>query len=113
MEMWSEDLLLYGNGPLPMYIEPPITKKSREDLVGEYPYTLITGGRSHAFFHTEYRNSPWLREVHMFPTMDINPETAAETGHSTRRLVLDRNLRRPHPPAGEPHQRHQARHHPR
>ncbi len=33
MEMWSEDLLLYGNGPLPMYIEPPITKRSREDLL--------------------------------------------------------------------------------
>ncbi len=80
MELWSEDLLLYGNGPLPMYIEPPITKKSREDLLDEYPYTLITGGRSHAFFHTEYRNSPWMREVHMFPTMDINPETAAKLG---------------------------------
>lgn len=80
MELWSEDLLLYGNGPLPMYIEPPITKMSRPDLVEEYPYTLITGGRSHAFFHTEYRNSPWMREVHMFPTMDINPVTAAELG---------------------------------
>lgn len=80
MELWSEDLLLYGNGPLPMYIEPPITKKSREDLTGEHPFTLITGGRSHAFFHTEYRNSPWMREVHMFPTMDINPATAAELG---------------------------------
>ncbi len=80
MELWSEDLLLYGNGPLPLYIEPPITKKSREDLTGEYPFTLITGGRSHAFFHTEYRNSPWMREVHMFPTMDINPATAAELG---------------------------------
>ncbi|MEC4273579.1 molybdopterin-dependent oxidoreductase [Adlercreutzia sp. R25] len=80
MELWSEDLLLYGNGPLPMYIEPPITKKSREDLTSEYPFTLITGGRSHAFFHTEYRNSPWMREVHMFPTMDINPATAAKLG---------------------------------
>ena len=80
MELWSEDLLLYGNGPLPMYIEPPITKVSRPDLTDEYPYTLITGGRSHAFFHTEYRNSPWMREVHMFPTMDINPETAAKLG---------------------------------
>ncbi len=80
MELWSEDLLLYGNGPLPMYIEPPITKVSRTDLTEEYPYTLITGGRSHAFFHTEYRNSPWMREVHMFPTMDINPATAAELG---------------------------------
>lgn len=80
MELWSEDLLLYGNGPLPMYIEPPITKVSRPDLLEEYPFTLITGGRSHAFFHTEYRNSPWMREVHMFPTMDINPETAAKLG---------------------------------
>ena len=80
MELWSEDLLLYGNGALPMYIEPPITKISRPDLLAEYPYTLITGGRSHAFFHTEYRNSPWMREVHMFPTVDINPETAAEAG---------------------------------
>ena len=79
-ELYSEDLLLYGNGPLPLYIEPPITKLSRPDLLEDFPYTLITGGRSHAFFHTEYRNSPWMREVHMFPTMDINPATAAEHG---------------------------------
>ncbi len=80
MELWSEDLLLYGNGALPTYIEPPITKISRPDLLDDYPYTLITGGRSHAFFHTEYRNSPWLREIHMFPTVDINPETAEAHG---------------------------------
>lgn len=80
MELWSEDLFLYGNGPLPMYIEQPISDRSRPDLVDEYPYTLITGGRSHAFFHTEYRNSPWMREVHMFPTVDLNPETAAANG---------------------------------
>ena len=79
-ELYSEDLLLYGNGPLPLYIEPPITKLSRPDLLEDFPYTLITGGRSHAFFHTEYRNSPWMREVHMFPTVDINPATAAEHG---------------------------------
>ena len=80
MEMWSEDLLLYGNGPLPLYIEPPITPLARPDMLEDFPYTLITGGRSHAFFHTEYRNSPWMREVHMFPTVDINPATAAEHG---------------------------------
>ena len=73
-------MLLYGNGPLPLYIEPPITPLARPDLLEDFPYTLITGGRSHAFFHTEYRNSPWMREVHMFPTVDINPATAAEHG---------------------------------
>ncbi len=80
LEIWSEDLFLYGNGPLPMYIEPPVTKFSRPDLVEEFPYQLITGGRSHAFFHTEYRNSPWMREVHMFPTVELNPATAEENG---------------------------------
>ena len=80
LELWSEDLFLYGNGALPMYIEPPVTKFSRPDLVEEYPYQLITGGRSHAFFHTEYRNSPWMREVHMFPQCQFNPETAAAHG---------------------------------
>lgn len=78
--LYSEDLKLFGNGPLPGYIEQPITPFSRPDLLPEYPYVLITGGRSHAFFHTEYRQSPWMREIHTYPTVDINPETAEKNG---------------------------------
>jgi anaerobic selenocysteine-containing dehydrogenase len=76
--LYSEDLKRCGWGPLPTYIEPPISPYSKPELLAEYPYILITGGRSHAYFHTEYRQSPWMRELHTFPTVDINPETAAE-----------------------------------
>lgn len=76
--LYSEDLKLFGHGPLPQYIEQPITPFSRPDLLPEYPYVLITGGRSHAYFHTEYRQSPWMREIHTYPTVDINTETAAK-----------------------------------
>ncbi len=75
--LYSEDLMQYGNGALPVYLEQPITAFSRPDLLKDYPYTLITGGRSHAYFHTEYRQSPWMREIHTFPTVQMNPETAA------------------------------------
>ncbi len=78
--LYSEDLMLFGWGPLPQYIEQPITPYSRPDLLKDYPYVLITGGRSHAYFHTEYRQSPWMREVHTYPTVDINPETAQKHG---------------------------------
>ena len=33
MEMGRKTCCCTGNGPLPMYIEPPITKKSRGDLL--------------------------------------------------------------------------------
>lgn len=78
--LYSEDLLTGGWGPLPEYIEQPITPYSRPDLLEEYPYILITGGRSHAYFHTEFRQSPWMREIHPFPMVDINPQTAKENG---------------------------------
>ncbi len=78
--LYSEDLKDMGWGPLPYYIEQPITPYSRPDLLEEYPYILFTGGRSHVYFHTEYRQSPWLREVHPFPMVEMNPVTAEENG---------------------------------
>ncbi len=78
--LYSEDLKRFGWGPLPTYIEPPISPYSTPELLKEYPYILITGGRSHAYFHTEYRQSAWMRELHTFPTVEINPETGAELG---------------------------------
>ena len=78
--LYSEDLKRFGWGPLPFYIEPPISPYSTPELLRDYPYILITGGRSHAFFHTEHRQSPWMREIHTFPTVQINPDTAAKLG---------------------------------
>ncbi|MFC2017795.1 molybdopterin dinucleotide binding domain-containing protein, partial [Chloroflexota bacterium] len=36
--------------------------------------------RSPAFFHTQYRQIPWLRELHPDPIVRIHPETAADYG---------------------------------
>jgi anaerobic selenocysteine-containing dehydrogenase len=78
--LYSEDLKKYGWGPLPSYIEPPESPYSEPETAQDYPYVLITGGRSHAYFHCEYRQSPFMREIHTYPTVDINPVIAEKEG---------------------------------
>ncbi len=69
--------------PIPHHEEPPFTPVSRPDLAKEYPLILSTGRRSPAFFHTEHRNIPWLRDIDPDPVVEIHPETAAKNniGH--------------------------------
>jgi anaerobic selenocysteine-containing dehydrogenase len=64
--------------PLPHHEEPPFTPVSRPDLAKDYPLILSTGRRSPAFFHTEHRMIPWLREIDPDPMVEIHPDTAAE-----------------------------------
>jgi anaerobic selenocysteine-containing dehydrogenase len=66
--------------PIPHHEEPPFTPVSRPDLAKEYPLILSTGRRSPAFFHSEHRNIPWLREIDPDPLVEIHPETAAQNG---------------------------------
>jgi anaerobic selenocysteine-containing dehydrogenase len=63
--------------PVPHHEEPPFTPVSRPDLAKDYPLILSTGRRSPAFFHSEHRNIPWLREIDPDPLVEIHPETAA------------------------------------
>jgi len=64
--------------PLPHHEESPFTPTSRPDLYKGYPLILSTGRRSPAFFHTEHRNIPWLRDIDPDPIVEIHPKTAAE-----------------------------------
>ena len=41
---------------------------------------LSTGRRSPAYFHSEHRNIPWLRQLDPDPVVEIHPDTAAEHG---------------------------------
>ena len=66
--------------PVPHHEEPPFTPVSRPDLAKAYPLILSTGRRSPAFFHSEHRNIPWLREIDPDPLVEIHPETAASHG---------------------------------
>ena len=70
----------WGLEPVPHHEEPPFTPVSRPDLAKDYPLILSTGRRSPAFFHTEHRNIPWLRDIDPEPVVEINPETARKHG---------------------------------
>lgn len=80
VNIYSEDMKKFGWGPLPFYIEPPDSPYSMPEMVAEYPYIITSGGRSHAYFHSEYRQSAKMRELHTFPTVMINPASAEKEG---------------------------------
>lgn len=80
VELYSTRMKEWGYDPLPQFREPPESPVSRPDLFKEYPYILITGMRPPAFFHSEHRQIPWLRELLPEPLVEIHPETAEREG---------------------------------
>lgn len=84
MNMYSEDLLKFGYGPLPEYREQVFSPISEADMYGngegEYPLILLSGGRSHQYFHTDYRDSCLLRSIHPSPIVEIHPDEARKHG---------------------------------
>jgi anaerobic selenocysteine-containing dehydrogenase len=79
-ELYSTLREEWGLEPVPHHEEPPFTPVSRPDLAKDYPLILSTGRRSPAFFHSEHRNIPWLREIDPDPLVEIHPDTAASHG---------------------------------
>jgi anaerobic selenocysteine-containing dehydrogenase len=79
-ELYSTRLEEWGCDPLPQYREPPESPLNTPELHRKYPYILITGARSPGFFHTENRQSPWLRELNQDPIVEIHPDTAGKEG---------------------------------
>lgn len=80
IELYSLMLEGLGDDPLPYYIEPYFSANARPDLAEEYPLTLTTGARRFTSFHSENRHIEKLREIHPWPTVDINPKVAKENG---------------------------------
>ena len=80
VELYSTRMKDLGYDPLPQFREPPESPVSRPDLLNDYPYILITGMRPTAFFHSEHRQIPWLRELLPEPYVEIHPETAEREG---------------------------------
>lgn len=80
VELYSTRMKEWGYDPLPQFREPPESPISRPDLLKDYPYILITGMRPTAFFHSEHRQIPWLRELLPEPYVEIHPETAEKEG---------------------------------
>jgi len=76
IELYSQTLEEMELDPLPSHKEPPESPISSPELLKEFPLILTTGIRSPVYFHSQYRQVPWLREVHPDPIVRINPETA-------------------------------------
>ena len=78
-ELYSQRFADWGYDPLPAYQEPPGTPYSDPQLAEEYPL-IMTTSRIPAFFHSENREIPILREVFPEPVMEIHCHTAAQLG---------------------------------
>lgn len=76
VELWSSNYARGGEDPLPYYQEPPFSATARPDLAEEYPLVLTTGARTFAFFHSQHRQIPYLRELNPNPIVEVNPEDA-------------------------------------
>ncbi len=82
VELYSTIFEMLGYDPLPRYEESHENPISTPEVAREYPLILITGGRFHPMFHSEYRNVDSLRRRHPEPLVQINPKTASEYGIS-------------------------------
>ena len=80
IELYSSWLEHWGLDPLPFYEEPPFSPISTPDLHEQYPLILTTGARSPAYFHSEHRQIPWLREIDPEPNIEMHPKMVQELG---------------------------------
>ena len=79
-ELFSSVMEENGFDGLPDHREPPESPLSTPDQIKEYPLILTSGNRTPLYFHTEYRELPWLQALVPDPTVDIHPQTAQELG---------------------------------
>ena len=93
MEIHSLVFQAMGLDPLPYYGEPPESPVSTPELFADYPLVLTTGQRSWAYFHSESRHLPTMREIHPDPRVTINREYAESLGIQQGDWVWIENMR--------------------
>ena len=88
VELYSTVMEKWGYDPLPSYREAPESPISKPEMIKEYPFILITGARSPAFFTSEHRMIDWLRELVPDPIVEIHPDVAAKLGINDGQCVF-------------------------
>ncbi|TES82773.1 MAG: hypothetical protein E3J92_04035 [Dehalococcoidia bacterium] len=73
IEIFSPTLAAYGYDPLPTFT--PMAEPS-----DDYPFTLISGTRTIAYTHSQYRDIKRLKKLTPEPLVEINTESAKELG---------------------------------
>ena len=70
----------FGDNPMPYYEEPQYSPVSTPEVFEKYPFVLTTGARTYAYFHSEGKQIPYLRELNPDPLAEINPIPARKLG---------------------------------
>jgi anaerobic selenocysteine-containing dehydrogenase len=81
LEIFSPTLAAYGYDPLPTFT--PL-----EEPTEDYPFTLITGTRTIAYTHSQYRDINKLAKLAPQPLVEIHPQLAQELGISDGEMVI-------------------------
>lgn len=79
IEIYSMQLLDIGQSPLPDFVEPVQSPRSRPELKEKFPLVL-TSAKWVQFCHSQQRSLPMLRQRMPHPLIEIHPETAAGLG---------------------------------
>ena len=79
VELYSTTFQQNGDDPLPYYQEPAFSNR-QPGRAEKYPFNITSGAREYAFFHSEHRQIPRLRELCPNPLLEINPEDAKAVG---------------------------------
>jgi thiosulfate reductase/polysulfide reductase chain A len=75
VEIYSTIFERHSYDPLPTYVEPRESPLSSPELLKDYPYILITGGRTIEYYHSSGRQIKPLRKRLPDPEIEIHPET--------------------------------------
>jgi len=79
IELYVEGFLDIGQPPVPTFVEPALSPRSRPDLADEFPLVLTCTKALH-FCETQHRQVASLRRHVPDPLMELHPDTAAGRG---------------------------------
>ena len=80
IEIYSTIFEKHGHNPLPFYVEPPQSPVSTPELLVDYPYILVTGGRTIEYYLSSGRQIEPLRQRMPDPLIEMHPDTADKEG---------------------------------
>jgi anaerobic selenocysteine-containing dehydrogenase len=81
IELYSQALAAHGHPALPTFAEPPLSPRSRPDLVSEFPLVL-TCAKSLRYCESQHRQIAELRRAAPDPQVEVHPDTATARGIS-------------------------------
>ena len=79
IELYVEVFLDVGQPPVPTFVEPALSHRSRPDLADDFPLVL-TCAKSLHFCETQHRQVANLRRHVPDPQVEVHPDSAADRG---------------------------------